>query len=128
MDSALNPAARLSEIGIRARRRVALRLLPFANNPRRRKIYLRRPAQTKETGLVLRAQVEVRGCVAVDPRGITTAVLQVNVIDYVIDFHINVKDAVDFPRIQRQRKPDRLECEIGVSPDTISVLKQMDTR
>jgi len=54
---------------------------------------------------------------------IPTAVLQV--IVNVVDFHMNVQDAVDFPRIHHQWKPDRLECEVGVSPDTISVLKQM---
>jgi gamma-glutamyltranspeptidase/glutathione hydrolase len=54
---------------------------------------------------------------------IPTAVLQV--IVNVIDFHMNVQDAVDFPRIHHQWKPDMLECEVGVSPDTISVLKQM---
>jgi gamma-glutamyltranspeptidase/glutathione hydrolase len=54
---------------------------------------------------------------------IPTAVLQV--IINVIDFHMNVQDAVDFPRIHHQWKPDRLECESGVSPDTISLLKQM---
>jgi gamma-glutamyltranspeptidase/glutathione hydrolase len=54
---------------------------------------------------------------------IPTAVLQV--IINVIDFHMNVQDAVDLPRIHHQWKPDRLECESGVSPDTISLLKQM---
>jgi len=54
---------------------------------------------------------------------IPTAVLQV--IINVIDFHMNVQDAIDFPRIHHQWKPDRLECESGVSPDTISLLKQM---
>ena len=38
---------------------------------------------------------------------------------------MNVQDAVDFPRIHHQWKPDRLECESGVSPDTIALLKQM---
>jgi gamma-glutamyltranspeptidase/glutathione hydrolase len=54
---------------------------------------------------------------------IPTAVLQV--IINVIDFHMKVQDAVDFPRIHHQWKPDLLECESGVSPDTISLLKQM---
>ena len=54
---------------------------------------------------------------------IPTAVLQV--IVNVIDFHMNVQDAVDFPRIHHQWKPDRLDFETGVSPDTISVLKRM---
>ena len=54
---------------------------------------------------------------------IPTAVLQV--IVNVIDFHMNVQDAVDFPRVHHQWKPDRLDFEFGVSPDTISALKQM---
>ena len=54
---------------------------------------------------------------------IPTAVLQV--IINVIDFHMNVQDAVDFPRIHHQWRPDILECESGVSPDTTSLLKQM---
>jgi gamma-glutamyltranspeptidase/glutathione hydrolase len=54
---------------------------------------------------------------------IITAVLQV--IVNVIDFGMNVQDAVDFPRIHHQWKPDRLDVERGVSPDTIAQLKQM---
>jgi len=54
---------------------------------------------------------------------IITAVLQV--IVNVIDFKMNVQDAVDFPRIHEQWKPDRLEFETGVSPDTIAILKRM---
>jgi gamma-glutamyltranspeptidase/glutathione hydrolase len=54
---------------------------------------------------------------------ITTAVLQV--IVNVLDFGMNVQDAVDFPRIHHQWKPDRLEIESGVSPDTIELLKRM---
>ncbi len=54
---------------------------------------------------------------------IITAVLQV--IVNVVDFRMNVQDAVDFPRIHDQWKPDRLEFEAGVSPDTITILKRM---
>jgi gamma-glutamyltranspeptidase/glutathione hydrolase len=54
---------------------------------------------------------------------IITAVLQVTV--NVIDFGMNLQDAVDFPRIHDQWKPDRLEVERGVSPDTIAALKRM---
>ena len=54
---------------------------------------------------------------------IITAVLQV--ILNVIDFGMNVQDAVDFPRVHHQWKPDRLDIESGVSPDTISLLKRM---
>jgi len=54
---------------------------------------------------------------------ITTAVLQV--IVNIIDFGMNVQDAIDFPRIHHQWKPDRLDYESGVSPDTIALLKGM---
>ena len=54
---------------------------------------------------------------------IISAVLQV--IVNVIDFHMNVQDAVDFPRVHHQWKPDRLDFERGISPDTISMLKSM---
>jgi gamma-glutamyltranspeptidase / glutathione hydrolase len=54
---------------------------------------------------------------------IITAVLQV--IVNVVDFGLNVQDATDFPRIHHQWRPDRLEFESGVSPDTIIMLKNM---
>lgn len=42
-----------------------------------------------------------------------------------IDFGMNVQDAIDFPRIHHQWKPDRLDFENGVSPDTVLLLKRM---
>ena len=54
---------------------------------------------------------------------IITAILQV--ILNVIDFGMNVQDAVDFPRVHQQWKPDRLDVEMGVSPDTIALLQRM---
>src|SRR6202043_440854 len=54
---------------------------------------------------------------------IITAVLQV--ILNAIDFGMNVQDAVDFPRVHQQWKPDRLDVEKGVSPDTIALLQRM---
>ena len=54
---------------------------------------------------------------------IITAVLQA--ILNVIDFGMNVQDAVDFPRVHQQWKPDRLDVEKGVSPDTIALLQRM---
>ena len=53
---------------------------------------------------------------------IITAVLQVMV--NVIDFGMNIQDAIDFPRIHHQWKPDRLDIERGISPDTIVLLKK----
>ena len=38
---------------------------------------------------------------------------------------MNVQDAVDFPRVHQQWKPDRLDVEAGVSPDTIALLRRM---
>lgn len=54
---------------------------------------------------------------------IITAILQA--ILNVIDFGMNVQDAVDFPRVHQQWKPDRLDVEKGVSPDTIALLERM---
>ena len=54
---------------------------------------------------------------------IITAVLQV--ILNVVDFHMNVQDAVDFPRVHHQWKPDQLAYERGISPDTIALLEKM---
>ena len=52
---------------------------------------------------------------------ITTAVLQV--ILNVLDFHMNIQDAVDAPRFHHQWKPDRLYVESGISPDTMALLR-----
>jgi gamma-glutamyltranspeptidase / glutathione hydrolase len=52
---------------------------------------------------------------------ISTAVLQV--ILNVVDFGLNVQDAVDAPRFHHQWQPDRLSLERGVSPDTVALLK-----
>jgi gamma-glutamyltranspeptidase/glutathione hydrolase len=52
---------------------------------------------------------------------IPTAVLQV--ILNVIDFGMNIQDAVDAPRIHHQWKPDRISIERTISPDTVALLK-----
>jgi gamma-glutamyltranspeptidase/glutathione hydrolase len=52
---------------------------------------------------------------------IPTAVLQV--ILNVIDFGMNVQDAVDAPRFHHQWLPDKLSLERGISPDTVAILK-----
>ena len=54
---------------------------------------------------------------------ITNAVLQV--ILNVVDFHMNIQDAVDWPRFHHQWIPDRLYLEQGISPDTIAILQAM---
>ena len=54
---------------------------------------------------------------------IINGVLQV--ILNVVDFHMNVQDAVDFPRFHHQWMPDQLYLEKGVSPDTTAILRSM---
>jgi gamma-glutamyltranspeptidase/glutathione hydrolase len=53
---------------------------------------------------------------------IITAILQVML--NVMDFGMNIQDAIDFPRVHHQWKPDRLDIERGISPDTIALLKK----
>jgi gamma-glutamyltranspeptidase / glutathione hydrolase len=53
---------------------------------------------------------------------ISTAVAQV--ILNVIDFGMNVQDAVDAPRVHHQWQPDKLSLERGISPDTVALLKR----
>ena len=53
---------------------------------------------------------------------IITAVLQVML--NVMDFGMNIQNAIDFPRVHHQWKPDRLDIERGLSPDTIALLKK----
>jgi len=43
----------------------------------------------------------------------------------VVDFHMNVQDAVDWPRFHHQWMPDVLYVEKGISPDTIALLRAM---
>ena len=52
---------------------------------------------------------------------ISTAVMQV--ILNVVDFGMNIQDAIDAPRVHHQWQPDRLSLERGISPDTVAILK-----
>jgi gamma-glutamyltranspeptidase/glutathione hydrolase len=52
---------------------------------------------------------------------ISTAVMQV--ILNVIDFGMNVQEAVDAPRFHHQWLPDKLSLERGISPDTVALLR-----
>lgn len=52
---------------------------------------------------------------------ITSSVLQVLV--NVIDFGLNIQDAIDRPRLHHQWRPDKLQLESGYSPDTIAILR-----
>jgi gamma-glutamyltranspeptidase / glutathione hydrolase len=54
---------------------------------------------------------------------IITGVLQV--ILNVVDFGMNIQEAIDFPRFHHQWKPDTLYVEKNTSPDTIAALKAM---
>jgi gamma-glutamyltranspeptidase/glutathione hydrolase len=47
------------------------------------------------------------------------------VILNVVDFHMNVQDAIDWPRFHHQWMPDQLYLESGISPDTIAILRAM---
>jgi gamma-glutamyltranspeptidase / glutathione hydrolase len=52
---------------------------------------------------------------------IITSVLQT--ILNVVDFKLNVQDAVDAPRFHHQWQPDKITIERGFSPDTIKLLE-----
>ncbi len=43
----------------------------------------------------------------------------------IVDFHMGPQDANDWPRFHHQWRPDRLELQPGISPDTVAILKQM---
>ncbi len=47
------------------------------------------------------------------------------VILNVVDFHMNVQEAVDWPRFHHQWMPDQLYLEQGISPDTAAILRNM---
>jgi gamma-glutamyltranspeptidase / glutathione hydrolase len=52
---------------------------------------------------------------------ITTSVLQVFL--NVVDFGMNIQDAIDRPRFHNQWQPDEISMEAGFSPDTIKLLE-----
>jgi gamma-glutamyltranspeptidase/glutathione hydrolase len=45
------------------------------------------------------------------------------VILNVIDFGMNVQDAIDAPRFHHQWLPDKFYLERGISPDTVALLQ-----
>jgi gamma-glutamyltranspeptidase/glutathione hydrolase len=47
------------------------------------------------------------------------------VILNVLDFGMDVQQAVDQPRLHHQWKPDKISLERGFSPDTVALLRQM---
>jgi gamma-glutamyltranspeptidase/glutathione hydrolase len=52
---------------------------------------------------------------------IITAVMQVML--NVVDFGLNIQDAIDAPRFHHQWRPDQLDLEPSFSPDTIAALR-----
>jgi gamma-glutamyltranspeptidase/glutathione hydrolase len=54
---------------------------------------------------------------------IINGILQV--ILNIVDFHMNVQEAVDWPRFHHQWMPDQLYLEKGISPDTTALLRDM---
>jgi gamma-glutamyltranspeptidase/glutathione hydrolase len=54
---------------------------------------------------------------------IITGVMQA--ILHVLDFNLNMQDAIDAPRLHHQWMPDKLYLERGWSPDTIEILRGM---
>jgi gamma-glutamyltranspeptidase/glutathione hydrolase len=57
------------------------------------------------------------------PGGPTIINTVLEVLVNVIDFNMNIADAVDRPRFHHQWMPDRLQVERGFSPDTVERLK-----
>ncbi len=53
------------------------------------------------------------------PNGVLQVILNVE------DFHMNVQDAVAWPRFHHQWMPDLLYVEKGISPDTVALLRAM---
>jgi gamma-glutamyltranspeptidase / glutathione hydrolase len=43
----------------------------------------------------------------------------------VVDFGMNIQDAIDAPRIHHQWMPDQIFAERGISPDTIAILRRL---
>jgi gamma-glutamyltranspeptidase/glutathione hydrolase len=59
------------------------------------------------------------------PGGPTIINTVLEVLVNLIDFKMNVADAVDAPRFHHQWKPDQLQVERGFSPETIARLRSM---
>ena len=58
------------------------------------------------------------------PGGPTIINTVLEVMVNVMDFHMNVQDAVNFPRFHHQWLPDQLTLEPGYSPDTVALLEK----
>lgn len=84
--------------------------------PRKRPLSAMTPAIVEKDGRLVMALGAPGG-----PR-IISGVLQVLV--HVIDFRMDIQQAVDQPRVHHQWMPDRLYHEPGLSPDTLALLRQ----
>ena len=62
------------------------------------------------------------------PGGPTIINTVLQVLVNIVDFGMNVQEAVDWPRIHHQWLPDELRMEHGFSPDTVSLLKSRGHR
>ncbi|HXS95865.1 MAG TPA: gamma-glutamyltransferase [Candidatus Limnocylindrales bacterium] len=58
------------------------------------------------------------------PGGPTIINTVLEVMVNVMDFHMNVQDAVNWPRFHHQWMPDQLSVEPGYSPDTVALLEK----
>jgi gamma-glutamyltranspeptidase/glutathione hydrolase len=58
------------------------------------------------------------------PGGPTIINTVLEVMVNVLDFGMNVQDAVNWPRFHHQWMPDELRMERGYSPDTIALLEK----
>jgi gamma-glutamyltranspeptidase / glutathione hydrolase len=58
------------------------------------------------------------------PGGPTIINTVLEVIVNVLDFNMNVQDAVNWPRFHHQWLPDQLTLEAGFSPDTVALLEK----
>lgn len=60
------------------------------------------------------------------PGGPTIITTVANVLTGVVDFGMNIQEAVNAPRFHHQWLPDEVRIErVGISPDTLSLLEQM---
>jgi gamma-glutamyltranspeptidase/glutathione hydrolase len=60
------------------------------------------------------------------PGGPTIITTVANVLMGVVDYGLNIEQAVNAPRVHEQRMPDQIEMEtVGFSPDTIAILEHM---
>jgi gamma-glutamyltranspeptidase/glutathione hydrolase len=57
------------------------------------------------------------------PGGPTIINTVLEVIADVLDFNMNIQQAVDWPRFHHQWLPDELRMERGFSPDTVALLE-----